>query len=249
MRLALFIPCYVDTLFPQAGRATVAVLERLGHELTFPEEQTCCGQMHVNTGYQREAIPLVRNFVRAFGAYDQVVAPSASCVGEVREIYPRLARLSRDPELVADVDALVPRVHELTSFLVDTLGVEDVGAYFPHRVTFHPTCHSQRVLRIGDRPQRLLRRVRGIDLVPLPNAEECCGFGGTFSVKNADTSSAMLSSKVASVLQSGAEVCAAADNSCLMHIGGALHRQRTGVRTLHVAEILASTETHPWRAP
>ncbi|MEJ2292793.1 MAG: (Fe-S)-binding protein [Deinococcales bacterium] len=204
MRLALFIPCYVDTLFPQAGRATVAVLERLGHELTFPEEQTCCGQMHVNTGYQREAIPLVRNFVRAFGAYDQVVAPSASCVGEVREIYPRLARLSRDPELVADVDALVPRVHELTSFLVDTLGVEDVGAYFPHRVTFHPTCHSQRVLRIGDRPQRLLRRVRGIDLVPLPNAEECCGFGGTFSVKNADTSSAMLSSKVASVLQSGA---------------------------------------------
>ena len=249
MPLALFIPCYVDTLFPQAGRATVEVLERLGQELAFPEEQTCCGQMHVNTGYQREAIPLVRNFVRAFGSYDHVVAPSASCVGEVREIYPRLARLSRDPELVAAVDALVPRVHELTSFLVDTLGVEDVGAYFPHRVTFHPTCHSQRVLRIGDRPQRLLRRVRGIDLVPLPNAEECCGFGGTFSVKNADTSSAMLSSKVASVLQTGAEVCAAADNSCLMHIGGALHRQRTGVRTLHVAEILASTETRPWRAP
>ncbi len=246
MRIALFIPCYVDTLFPGAGRATVEVLERLGHELVFPEEQTCCGQMHVNTGYQRDVIPLVRNFVRTFGPYDQVVAPSASCVGEVREIYPRLARLSRNPELVAAVEALAPRVHELTSFLVDTLEVEDVGAYFPHRVTFHPTCHSQRVLRIGDRPQRLLAQVRGIELVALPSAEECCGFGGTFSVKNADTSSAMLASKVANILQTGAEVCAAADNSCLMHIGGALHRQRTGVRTLHVAEILASTEAHPW---
>lgn len=246
MRLALFIPCYVDTLFPQAGQATVRVLERLGHELHFPEEQTCCGQMHVNTGYQREAIPLVRNFVRAFGAHDHVVAPSASCVGEVREIYPRLARLARDPALIDAVDALVPRVHELTSFLVEELGVEDVGAYFPHRVTFHPTCHSQRVLHIGDAPQRLLRRVRGIDLVPLADATECCGFGGTFSVKNADTSSAMLASKVARILDSGAEVCAAADNSCLMHIGGALHRQQTGVRTMHVAEILASTETRPW---
>jgi L-lactate dehydrogenase complex protein LldE len=249
MRLALFIPCYVDTLFPQAGQATVRVLRRLGHELHYPAEQTCCGQMHVNTGYQHEAIPLVRNFVRAFGAYDRVVAPSASCVGEVREIYPRLARLARDPALVEAVDALVPRVHELTSFLVEELGVEDVGAYFPHRVTFHPTCHSQRVLHIGDSPQRLLGRVRGIELVPLPDANECCGFGGTFSVKNADTSSAMLASKVARVLETGAEVCAAADNSCLMHIGGALHRQRTGVRTLHVAEILASTEARPWRQP
>lgn len=246
MRLALFVPCYVDTLFPQAGRATVAVLERLGHELVFPEEQTCCGQLHVNTGYQREVVPLVRNFVRTFGAYEAIVAPSASCVGEVREIYPRLARLSGDPGLVAEVDALAPRVHELTSFLVDSLGIEDVGAYFPHRVTLHPTCHSQRVLRIGDRPQRLLRRVKGIEMVALPDAEECCGFGGTFSVKNADTSSAMLSSKVARILQTGAEVVAAADNSCLMHIGGALHRQRAGVRTMHVAEILASTEARPW---
>lgn len=247
MRIGLFIPCFVDTLFPQAGQATVQVLERLGHELDYPAGQTCCGQMHVNSGYQREVIPLVRHFVETFGAYDQVVAPSASCVGEVREIYPRLARLARDPVLAADVEALIPRVHELTSFLVDTLGLDDVGAYFPHRVTFHPTCHSQRVLHIGDRPQRLLAAVRGIELVPLPDAAECCGFGGTFAVKNADTSTAMLSSKVARVLQTGAEVLAAADNSCLMHIGGALHRQRAGVRTVHVAEILASTEQRPWR--
>ncbi len=246
MRIGLFIPCFVDTLFPHAGMATVRVLERLGHQLDYPEGQTCCGQMHVNSGYQREVVPLVRHFVRTFGSYDQVVAPSASCVGEVREVYPRLARLARDPALAADVEALVPRVHELTSFLVDTLGVDDVGAYFPHRVTFHPTCHSQRVLHIGDRPQRLLARVRGIELVPLPDATECCGFGGTFAVKNADTSSAMLASKVARVLQTGAEVLAAADNSCLMHIGGALHRQRTGVRTAHVAEILAATEGSPW---
>ena len=246
MRLALFIPCYVDTLFPQAGRATVELLERLGHTLAYPESQTCCGQMHVNSGYQREVIPLVRNFVASFAGFEAVVAPSASCVGEVHEVYPRLARLAKDPQLAAEVDALVPRVFELTSFLVDHLGVEDVGAYFPHRVTFHPTCHSQRVLHIGDRPQRLLERVNGIELVPLPDAQECCGFGGTFSVKNADTSSAMLSSKVARVLQTGAEVLAAADNSCLMHIGGALHRQRAGVRTLHVAEILASTQARPW---
>ena len=248
MRLALFVPCFVDTLFPQAARAMVRLLERLGHELVFPEGQTCCGQMHVNTGYQREAIGLVRNFVRTFGGHEHVVAPSASCVGEVREVYPGLARLSGDAELVRAVDELAPRVHELSSFLVRTLGVTDVGAYFPHRVTFHPTCHSQRVLHIGDCPQQLLGRVRGIDLVALPDAAECCGFGGTFAIKNPDTSSAMLASKVASVLHTGAEVCAAADNSCLMHIGGALHRQRTGVRTLHVAEILASTEERPWRA-
>lgn len=248
MRLALFIPCYVDTLFPQAGRATVRLLERLGHRLEYPEEQTCCGQMHVNSGYQREIIPLVRHFVQTFGGYEHVVAPSASCVGEVHEVYPRLARLAGDRDLAAQVDALIPRVHELTSFIAGTLGLEDVGAYFPHRVTFHPTCHSQRVMHIGDTPQRLLQHVRGIELVPLEAAEECCGFGGTFSVKNADTSSAMLSAKVAHVLQTGAEVCAAADNSCLMHIGGGLHRQRTGVRTLHVAEILASTEERPWRA-
>jgi len=242
MRVALFITCFNDTLFPATGRAMVSVLERLGHQVDFPIAQTCCGQMHFNTGYQREAIPLVRHFVEVFGRAETIVAPSASCVGMVREFYPRVAEVAGDRRLAADVAALIPRVFELTEFLVHKLGVEDVGAYYPHRVTYHPTCHSLRVLHVGDAPLRLLRAVRGIDLVELPNADQCCGFGGTFAIKNADTSMAMLGDKLRCVLDTRAEVCAAADNSCLMHIGGALHRQRAGVRTVHLAEILASTE-------
>ena len=244
MRIALFITCFNDTLFPEAGRATVAVLERLGHTVIFPEAQTCCGQMHYNSGYQREAIPLVRHFVETFGDAEVVVAPSASCVGLIRDQYPHAARLAGDAGLADAVEALRPKVFELTEFLVKHLGVEDVGAYFPHRVTYHPTCHSLRVLHVGDAPLRLLRAVRGIDLVTLPEATECCGFGGTFAIKNPDTSMAMLGDKLRHVLDTKAEICAAADTSCLMHIGGALHRQRAGVRTMHIAEILAATEEH-----
>ncbi len=242
MNIALFITCFNDTLFPRTGRATVQLLERLGHTVEFPEEQTCCGQMHFNTGYQREALPLIRRFVRTFEQAEVVVAPSASCVGMVREVYPLAAQWFDDQKLLAEVEALAPRVYELSEFLVHRLGLEDVGAYYPHRVTYHPTCHSLRFLHVGDAPLRLLRAVRGIDLVELPGAAECCGFGGTFAVKNADTSLAMLSDKVRNVLSTGAEVCVAADNSCLMQIGGALHRQRAGVRPVHLAEILASTE-------
>jgi L-lactate dehydrogenase complex protein LldE len=241
MRISLFITCFNDTLFPETGKATVQLLERLGHTVDFPMEQTCCGQMHFNTGYQREALPLIRRFVQVFGSSEVVVAPSASCVGMVREIYPRAAEWFDDPQLAADVAALAPRVYELSEFLVNRLGLEDVGAYYPHRVTYHPTCHSLRFLHVGDAPLRLLRAVRGIDLVELPGAEECCGFGGTFAIKNADTSLAMLGDKVRSILNTGAEVCVAGDNSCLMHIGGALHRERAGIRAVHIAEILAST--------
>ncbi len=241
MRVSLFLTCFNDTLFPETGIATTRLLERLGHTVEFPLEQTCCGQMHYNTGYQREALPLVRHFVETFGGAEVIVAPSASCAGMVRELYPRVARDWGDDALRSAVDALVPRVYELSEFLVYRLGIEDVGAYYPHRVTYHPTCHSLRVLHVGDAPLRLLRNVRGIDLVELPQAEQCCGFGGTFAIKNADTSLAMLSDKVRAVLDTRAEVCASADTSCLMHIGGALHRQRVGVRTVHLAEILAST--------
>jgi L-lactate dehydrogenase complex protein LldE len=226
VRVALFVTCFNDTLFPATGRAVVELLERLGHEVEFPFEQTCCGQMHGNTGYAREAAPLLERVGRVFGSYEAVVSPSASCVAFVRE---------HRPELVG-------RLFELTEFLVDELGVVDVGASFPHRVTLHPTCHSLRLLRVGDRPRRLLEAVRGIDLVPLAAAEECCGFGGTFAVKNADTSMAMLGDKLRHVLDTRAEVCTAVDTSCLMHIGGALRRQRAGVRTLHLAEILAARE-------
>ena len=242
MRVSLFITCFNDTLFPQVGRATVRLLERLGHSVEFPEAQTCCGQMHYNTGYQREALPLVRHFVDVFEGAEVVVAPSASCAGMVRELYPRAARELGDAELQARVTALVPRVYELSEFLVRRLGVEDVGAYYPHRVTYHPTCHSLRVLHLGDAPLRLLRAVRGIDLVALAGAEECCGFGGTFAIKNADVSTAMVSDKLRHVLDTRAEVVTAADTSCLMNIGGALSRERAGVRTVHLAEILAITE-------
>ncbi len=238
----MFIPCLADTLYPDVGRSTVTLLERLGHEVTFPRAQTCCGQMHTNTGYQRDALPLVRNFVEAFEDSDLIVAPSGSCVGSVRHQHAMVARAGGDEALAVRAEAVAARTYELSELLVDVLSVSDVGAYFPHRVTYHPTCHSLRLLRVADKPLQLLREVRGIDLVELPGADECCGFGGTFAVKNADTSSAMLADKMRHVLDTRAEVCTAGDSSCLMHIGGGLSRLRTGVRTVHLAEILASTE-------
>ncbi|GLV55766.1 Fe-S oxidoreductase [Dictyobacter sp. S3.2.2.5] len=243
MRIALFITCFNDTLFPRVGIATTRLLERLGYEVDFPEAQTCCGQMHFNTGYQREAIPLVRHFVDVFQHADVVVAPSASCVGMVRELYPAVAKLSGDQALIADVEQLIPHVYELSEFLVRHEGLTDVGAYYPHRVTYHPTCHSLRVLHAGEAPLQLLRAVKGIDLVELPDARECCGFGGTFAVKNADTSLAMLGDKIRCVLDTKAEVVCSADTSCLLHIGGGLSRQRAGVGTIHLAEILMETES------
>jgi len=242
VRVALFVTCFNDTLFPETGRATVEILERLGHEVDFPLEQTCCGQMHFNTGYGRETIPLVRRFVGVFKGYEAVVSPSGSCVGMVRELYPMAANLVGDKQLLYDVEELGARVFELSEFLVERLEMTDTGAFYPHRVTYHPTCHSLRMLKVGDAPVRLLENVQGIDFVELPEKEECCGFGGTFAVKNADTSVAMLSDKLRHVLDTEAEVCTAGDNSCLMHIGGGLERLRAGVKTVHLAEILASTE-------
>ncbi|WP_262286791.1 (Fe-S)-binding protein [Micromonospora sp. MA102] len=242
MRIALFVTCLADTLFPEAAKATVRLLERLGHEVIFPPDQTCCGQMHVNTGYPEEALRLVRRHVRVFASYDVVVAPSGSCVGSVRHQHAMVARRAGDERLASRAEEVARHTYELSELLVDVLGVTDVGAYFPHRVTYHPTCHSLRMIRVGDRPLRLLREVRGLDLVELPQAEQCCGFGGTFAVKNADTSTAMLADKMRNVLATRADVCTAGDASCLMHIGGGLSRLRAGVRTVHLAEILASTE-------
>jgi L-lactate dehydrogenase complex protein LldE len=245
MRIALFATCLVDTLFPDVGRATVTLLERLGHEVDFPSGQTCCGQMHVNTGYQPEALPLVRRYVETFEPYEVVVAPSGSCVGSIRHQHAMVARRYGDESLALRAEAVAARTYELSELLVDVLGVEDVGATYPHRVTYHPTCHSLRMIRVADKPVRLLRQVRGIDLVELPSADVCCGFGGTFAVKNAEVSTAMLADKMANVLSTGAEICSAGDSSCLMHIGGGLSRLSTGVRTVHLAEILASTGARP----
>jgi L-lactate dehydrogenase complex protein LldE len=232
MRVALFITCVNDLMYPETGRAVLSVLERLGVGVDFPAAQTCCGQMHVNSGYPDEAVPMVRGFVRTFDNYDAVVAPSGSCVAMVRDAYPRL---------LPEAAGVARRTYELSELLVDVLGVTDVGAVFPHRVTYHPTCHGLRLLRLGDKPLRLLRAVKDIELLELPGADECCGFGGTFALKNAEVSGAMLGDKCAAICDTGAEVVVAADNSCLTHIGGGLSRRRAPVRPLHYAQILAET--------
>jgi L-lactate dehydrogenase complex protein LldE len=234
-KVALFATCLTDTLFPATARATVEVLERLGCEVDFPQAQTCCGQMHFNTGYREDARALAERNAQVFADANAVVTPSASCGAMVRDYYPDL------------IDAEPPHVYELSEYLVDVLGVTDVGAYFPHHVTYHPTCHGLRMLGIGERPYQLLANVRGISLSELPQAQECCGFGGTFALKNADTSTAMLADKISCVTSTGAEIVAATDNSCLMHIGGGLSRLRAGTAAVHLAEILASTEERPWQ--
>ena len=244
MRTALFITCLADALFPEVGKATVQVLQRLGQDVEFPAEQTCCGQMHVNTGYQKQALPLVERFAEVFAPYDAIVAPSGSCVGSVRHQHAVIAKRFGTPGLVEQVEAVAARTYELSEFLVDVLGVTDVGAYF-HRVTYHPTCHSLRMLRVGDKPITLLRAVEALELVELPAADQCCGFGGTFAIKNSDTSTAMLADKMRNVLDTGAEMCTAGDSSCLMHIGGGLSRIRAGAKTVHLAQILAATRENP----
>jgi len=242
MRASLFITCYNDTLFPETGRAVVSLLERLGVELEFRAAQTCCGQMHANTGFRAEAFSQAKRLVRLYSDAEAVVIPSSSCVAMMRDQYPGLFEELGNESLRRDFAALLPRVYELSEFLIDQLKVEDVGAYFPHRVAYHPSCHALRGLHIGDRPIRLLKKVRGLELAPIENVDRCCGFGGTFSIKNFEVSSAMLGAKVHDLLSTGADYCTALDNSCLMHIGGALHRQYAGMRTIHIAQILAATE-------
>jgi len=227
VRIALFSTCLADVMFPQAAQATVTLLERLGHEVVFPEGQVCCGQMHANTGYFEDAAKITRNHVKAFepvldGEWDAIVVPSGSCTG------------------------IAAHTYDLTELLTDVLGLEDVGAYFPHTVTYHPTCHSLRIAKVGDRPYRLLRAVEGLTLVDLPDAEVCCGFGGTFAMKNSETSTSMLADKVTNVMSTRAEVLVMGDYSCLMHVGGGLSRLNSGIRPMHLAEILASTKDQPF---
>ncbi|MEU4029701.1 (Fe-S)-binding protein [Streptomyces anulatus] len=249
MRVALFLTCVNDTLYPGTGRAVGRLLNRLGVDVDFPLGQTCCGQPHYNTGYRRQAEPLAHRFADAFADYDAIVTPSGSCGAMVRELYPRMGRRAeaegRGSSLAEAIAKVVPVTYELTEFLVDILGVTDVGAYFPHKVTYHPTCHGLRSLGLGERPRQLLAAVKGLELMELPGAEECCGFGGTFAMKNADVSASMGRDKVAAAVSTGAAALCTADNSCLMHIGGIIRRQDEDIRPLHIAEILASTEDEP----
>jgi L-lactate dehydrogenase complex protein LldE len=228
MKVALFIPCFVDQLYPEVGKAMVAVLRRLGQEVEFPAEQTCCGQPAFNTGYWDEARTLARRYVEIFGKYEAVVCPSGSCTAMVRNFYPEL--------LGAGAGA---NTHEFTEFLVKQLGVTDVGARFAGKVTYHDGCHSLRELRLKEEPRQLLRAVRGLELVEMDEAETCCGFGGTFSVKFPMISVAMDEVKVASIQRTGAACVVSADPSCLMQIGGYLRRHKVPVETRHIAEVLA----------
>ncbi len=251
MKIALFATCIVDAMFPRTARATVSILERLGHEVVFPPGQACCGQMHVNSGYFKEAHPVVANHVKAFDTddYDVAVAPSASCVASVKHQHELVARRCGDAALEARAAVVGAKTYELSQLLTDVLGVtnaaEQLGSHFPHTVTYHPSCHGMRLLRLGDRQLNLLASVDGIEMVELPEADQCCGFGGTFSMKNADVSSAMMEDKAANICGTGAELCSGGDASCLMHIGGGLSRQGSTVGTLHFAEILASTLDNP----
>lgn len=248
MRVALFSTCIGDALFPDAHKASALILSRLGYEVVYPEGQTCCGQMHINTGYQEEAVPIIRAYADAFAdpSIDYVVAPSGSCTGAVREQHERIAQRYGNAALVDGATRAANKTYDLSEFLVDIAQVTDLGAFFPHRVTYHSSCHSLRFIKLGDRPYELLRNVEGLDLVDLPHAEECCGFGGTFSVKNAEVSAAMVADKVRHVKETGAEYVTAGDSSCLMNIAGAMSRQHNGIRAIHIAEILASTKDHPW---
>ena len=240
MRVALFVTCMHNAIYPRTGRAVVTVLERLGHEVVFPEPQTCCGQMHLNAGYRREGLALATSVLSAFERADAVVVPSGSCTMTMRELWADVATDEGDLALAQRAREFAPRVYEFTELLVDVLGVTDVGARFEHRVAYHPTCHSLRGLRLGGRPEALLRAVEGLELVALDDADTCCGFGGTFALKNAAVSTAMLRDKLAAVAAAGAEVVCAADSSCLMHIGGGLGRVGSPVRTMHLAQILAA---------
>lgn len=239
--VGLFVTCVADLAFPKVGEATVTLLRKLGVDVVFPEGQGCCGQMHVNSGFADMAAPMVRSFVDAFADVDVIVVPSGSCAGSIRHQHSLVAQRVHDSELEKAVATTVPRVRELTEFLIDDLKLEDVGATFPHRVAYHPSCHSLRVAQVGDRPYRLLRNVRGLELVEQRDATGCCGFGGTFSVKNSEVSTAILDEKMAALEETGAEYVASLDASCLMHIGGGFAKQHSTIRTVHLAEILAGT--------
>ena len=250
MRISLMTTCLVDVMAPDVAASTVRLLERLGHEVVYDPRQTCCGQMHTNTGYYREAAPVVRSFVDTFepqlDRIDAIVMPSGSCAGCVREQHALVARHEDDAGLEERAGHVAAKTYELSELLVDVLKVTDVGAYFPHTVTYHPTCHSMRILKVGPRPLKLLRAVEGIEVVNLPSSDTCCGFGGTFSVKNDATSDAMVTDKAANVVASGADYVVAGDASCLMNIGGKLSRTGARPRPIHLAQILASTKEEPF---
>lgn len=237
MKVSLFITCLVDQFFPQVGLSLVQVLRRLGCEVDFPAEQTCCGQPAYNSGYRSEARALAERFINVFDSSEYIVAPSGSCTSMVKVFSPDLFK--DDPGLHERARQLASRVHEFTEFLVNVLGVEDVGARFQGRVALHQSCHLLRELNVRSEPLKLLKAVKGIELVELERADLCCGFGGLFSIKYPHISGGMLQEKIDAIRKSEADVIVASDMGCLMQIGGGLSRQRLTAKTMHIAELLA----------
>jgi L-lactate dehydrogenase complex protein LldE len=235
LRVSLFVTCIVDQLYPQVGLSCAHLLRRLGCEVDVPPQQVCCGQPAFNSGYVPEARCVAQALVKAFERAEYVVAPSGSCCGMVRHFYREL--FAAEPAL-GPAQRFVDKVFEMSEFLVRVLGVTDVGASFPHRVTYHPSCHGARLLGVRDAPLALLRAVRGIEFVPLPRAEDCCGFGGTFAVKMSGASGAIVDEKVDHVVETGAHYLVGTDMGCLMNIAGRMRSRGLDVRSVHLAEIL-----------
>ncbi|RXZ80124.1 (Fe-S)-binding protein [Paenibacillaceae bacterium] len=236
MRVSLFITCLADQLYPEVGESVARLLSDYGCEVDFPESQTCCGQPAFNSGYQDEAREVARNLIRAFEHSDYVVSPSGSCTGMVHHYYSYL--FENEPEWQAKATALVDKMYEFSQFVVTVLGITDVGANFPHKVTYHPSCHASRLLGIKEEPMQLLSAVGNVEFVDLPKKEDCCGFGGTFAIKMADMSEAMVCEKAANICSTGAEVLVGTDMGCLMNIGGRLNKEGKPVRVMHLAQVL-----------
>jgi L-lactate dehydrogenase complex protein LldE len=236
MKVSLFITCLADQLYPEVGESVVRLLSRYGCEVDFPEQQTCCGQPAFNSGYQNEAREVARNMIRAFEHSDYVVSPSGSCTGMVHHYYPQL--FADEPEWLLRAEQLVEKTYEFSQFLVNVIGVTDIGASFNSKVTYHPSCHAMRLLGVREEPGTLLAHVKGLELIDLPKKEDCCGFGGTFAVKMADMSEAMVCEKAGNVCSTGAEVLVGTDMGCLMNIGGALNKDNKPIRVMHLAQLL-----------
>ncbi len=239
LRVSLFVTCIVDQLFPKVGLAMADVLERTGCKVDFPEGQTCCGQPAFNSGYRDEARSVACHFLDVFQDCEYIVVPSGSCTSMVSHHIPEIFEPG-DPRQ-KQAQTLAPRIYEFSRFLTEVLNVDDVGARFEHRVTYHDSCHALRELKIKDAPRRLLAKVRGLDLHEMDAAEECCGFGGTFSVKFAGVSGGMARTKIESIERTGADTVVSIDSSCLMQLQGALSRAGSPIRTMHLAEVLASS--------
>ncbi|WP_010095365.1 (Fe-S)-binding protein [Ornithinibacillus scapharcae] len=235
MKVSLFITCLCDIFSTNVGKNTVEILERVGCEVDFPETQTCCGQPAFNSGYVKESKEAMKQMMRAFKDSEYVVGPSGSCVGMLRE-YPEVFK--GDLEWEEEAQSLAAKSYEITQFLVDVLGITEVGSTFKGRVTYHPSCHMTRILGVKDAPRKLLESIKGVELIPLPVSEDCCGFGGTFAVKNAAISEQMVLEKSEHVTETGADYLIGGDMGCLLNIGGRMAREGKNVQVMHITEIL-----------